>query len=445
MFIKFTKSLKKFEDIAIILATALTGILFLFYFKTKHSMGFINLDELLWMYRSRFFMDNLFAFNFSGLLQAYHPGTMVMWLTGPFMKIIDYDFNSISVFIANLNDSGIGYNVINHENRQLHADYRGISLLFNIPILSLIFIFIFSVYHLLKRLGFDKRAIIFSLLLIVTTPYYIYFTTPADKLVGIFSVLSVLCLLVFTSKKGRRKFFIFSAILCSFAVLSKFSALFLIPFSLFALAFYKLSILKNETALRFHGDIRNIIKVYFTWIAIFSMTTIVFLPTVITNPDSVLSLIAKQSSQRIIIENHGVFLSPNIALTYLSDPFALSFNLFVMIIFVWFTLLIIKRIRNKIKTNKEVLVLAIYFFSFFAFTVLFSKTYSFRYLVPALIVFQIISGIGIYEFANIFIKKNGISDKNSVYLWAGAFILISQGLLIYYLSIEKIENFPYFG
>ena len=433
MFIKHMnglKNLKKFEDIAIIIAITLIGILFLFYFKIKHSMGFMNLDELLWMYRSRFFMDNLFDFNFSGLLQAYHPGTMVMWLAGPFMKIVNYDFNSISNFISNLNASGVGYNVINHKNQLLYADFKGISLLFNIPILSLIFIFIFSTYHLLEKLKFNKWAIIFSLVLIVTTPYYIYFTTPTDKLVGIFSVLSILCLLVFASKKGGKKFFIISAILCSFAVLSKFSALFLIPFSLFALVFYR---------------VKNIIKVYFAWLTIFSVTTIVFLPTIITNPSSVLNLIIKQSSQRVITENYGVLFSPNVAFAYLSDSFVLSFNLFIIIIFIGFLLLIIKRIRDRININKEVLILAIYFFSFFAFVVLFSKTYSFRYLVPALIVFQIISGIGIYEFANIFIKRNNITNKKLIYLWAVVFILISQGLLIYYSEIEKIESLPYFG
>jgi len=458
MFIKYInslKNLKKIEDIAIIIAVTLIGILFLSYFRTKHSMGFMNLDELLWMYRSRFFMDNLFDFNFSGLLQTYHPGTMVMWLAGPFMKIINYDFNSISNFISNLNASGVGYNVINHKNQLLYADYKGISLLFNVPILSLIFIFIFSTYHLLKKLKFNKWAIIFSLLLITTTPYYIYFTTPTDKLVGIFSVLSVLCLLVFASGKGRRKFFIISAVLCSFSVLSKFSALFLIPFSLFVLVSYKTKVLspRNKSILftvyfLLFTILKNTIKtikIYFAWLTIFSVTTIVFLPTIVTNPSSVLDLIIKQSSQRIITENHSVLFSPNVALAYLSDSFALSFNLFIIIIFIGFLLLIIRRLKDRINVNKEVLILAIYFFSFFIFVILFSKTYSFRYLVPALIVFQIISGIGIYEFANIFIKRNNITNKKLVYLWAIVFILISQGLLIYYSEIEKIESLPYFG
>jgi hypothetical protein len=437
------KIIKKLEDIIIITAITLTGILFLFYFKTKHSMGFINLDELLWMYRSRFFMDNLFNLNFSGLLQAYHPGTMVMWLSGPFMKIIDYDFNSISNFINNLNSSGVGYNIINHKNQWLYDDYKELGLLFNIPILSLIFIFIFSVCYLLKKLKFNRWIIIFSLLLITTTPYYIYFTTPTDKFVGIFSVLSILCLLVFASKKGGRKFFILSAILCSFAVLSKFSALFLVPFSLFVLVFYKCC--RDEAVPRLYS-VKNIIKDYLSWLAIFSATTIIFLPTIITDPNSVLNLIIKQSSERSLAQNqgYGIFLNFKVIAAYLSDSFLLSFNLFVIIIFMAFICLLIGKIKNKISINKEITILITYFFTFFIFIVLFSKTYSFRYLVPILIIFQIIAGVGIYEFSNIFIEKNNVKNKNLVYSWIIAFILISQGLLIYYSELEKIEELPLF-
>ncbi len=412
-------------------------------------MTFINLDELLWMFRSRFFMDSILSFDFSNLIQSPHPGIMVMWAAGPFMEILNYDFNSIVSFIKNLNESGVGYNVINERNQELFGNYKEMSFLFNIPILTTIFFFIFSLFYLLRKLAFSRWAVIFSVLLIVTTPYYIYFTTPTDKFVGIFSILSLLSLLVYSSGKGGRKFLVFSAVLGSWAALTKMSALFLIPFGLFVLMFYKLSFAsyfrRDAAILRLYSDIKNIIKDYASWIIVFFSTSVIFLPAIISNPRSVLNLITKESSQRIITENHSVLFGSNVALAYLSDSFVLSFNLFVIIIFVGFLLLIIRRISNKMNVSSEALILAIYFFSFFAFVILFSKTYSFRYIVPVLIAFQIISGIGIYEFANIFIKRNNITDKKLIYLWAVIFILISQGLLIYYSEIKKIENLPYFG
>jgi hypothetical protein len=458
------------KDLLIAFAIVFMGILFLSFFKIKHSMTFMNLDELLWMFRSRFFMDGILSLDFSNLIQSSHPGIMVMWAVGPFMEILNYDFNSIAGFIKDLNESGVGYNVINERNQELFDNYREISFLFNIPILTTIFLFIFSLYYLLRKLAFNRWAVIFSVLLVVTTPYYIYFTTPTDKFVGIFSILSLLSLLVYSSGKGGKKFLVFSAALGSWAALTKMSALFLIPFSLFVLIFYKLNyrwlhcpeglwslfakiLHKGSTVLKGLwsqrkfpvSSFKNIIKDYTAWIIVFFSTSVIFLPTIISNPRSVMNLMTKESSQRIITENHSVFFSFNVAFAYFSDTFALSFNLFVMIIFFGFMLLIIRRISNKMNVNSEVLVLTIYLFSFFAFVVLFSKTYSFRYVVPALIVFQIISGIGIYEFANIFIKRNNITDKKLIYSWAVVFILISQGLLIYYSEIERIESLPYFG
>ncbi|MCK4891384.1 MAG: hypothetical protein KAS78_01825 [Candidatus Pacebacteria bacterium] len=443
------KNKEKLKDVFIAFVIVFIGIIFLSFFKIKHSMTFINLDELLWMFRSRFFMDGILSLDFSKLIQSSHPGVMVMWAVGPFMEILNYDFNSIVNFIKNLKESGVGYNVINARNQELFDNYKEISFLFNIPILTTIFFFIFSLYYLLRKLAFNKWAVIFSVLLVVTTPYYIYFTTPTDKFVGIFSILSLLSLLVYSSGKGGKNFLVFSAVLGSWAALTKMSALFLIPFSLFVLVFYKLNSVsyfcRDEALLRLYGGIKNIIKDYTAWIIVFFSTSVIFLPTIISNPQSVLNLITKESSQRIITENHSALFSSNVALAYLSDSFVLSFNLFLIIIFVGFLLLIIKRISNRINISKEVLVLIIYLFSFFTFVVLFSKTYSFRYLVPLLIVFQIISGVGIYEFANLFIKKNNITDKKLIYFWAVVFILISQGLLIYYSEIEKIKSLPYFG
>jgi hypothetical protein len=447
------------KDFFNILAIVFVGAVFLLFFKIKHSMTFPNLDELLWMYRSRFFMDRVLNLDFADLIQSYHPGIMVMWATGPFMEIINYDFYSIVTYIQNLNHSGIGYNIINDQNQELYYSFRSVSFLFNIPIFTMIFLFIFSLYYLLRKLEISRQAITFSLLLIATTPYYIYFTTPTDKFVGIFSTLGILSLLVYVSGKGAKKFLILAAIFSAWAALTKMSALFLIPFSLFVLAVYGLKSQHRNTALNEseHAIIRlhlaliskfpfkSIIKDFLLWFFVFFLTSVIFFPTILADPRAVINLITGESSARIITENHSLFFAPNVAIAYLSDSFALSFNLFAIIIFFGFLFLLIRNIFKKISVNNEILFLYFYCFTFFAFIVLFSKTYSFRYLVPVLIIFQIISGAGIYEFANIFIKKNKITDNKLIYLWAIIFILVSQGLLIYYSEIARIENLPFFG
>ena len=311
-----------------------------------------------------------------------------------------------------------------------------------------IFLFIFSLYYLLRKLGFNRWAIIFSLLLVVSTPYYIYFTTPTDKLVGIFSTLSILSLLVHTSNKGGKKFLFASAILCSWAVLTKISALFLIPFSLFVLVVYNCCYCRDEAVPRLYSDIKNTIKDYFFWLIIFLATSVIFLPTIATDPRSILKFFTKESSERIIAGNpadYDIFLNFKIIIAYLSDSFLLSFNLFVIAIFIAFVCLIIQKVKSRMKIDKKIVILIIYCLSFFVFVTLFSKTYSFRYLVPSLIIFQIVAGIGIYEFSGILAEKNKTINKNITYSFVAVFILLSQALLIYYSEIEKIEELPYFG
>jgi hypothetical protein len=445
---------EKVKDFFNILAIIFVGVIFLFFFKIKHSMTFPNLDEFLWMYRSRFFMDRVLDLDFANLIQSYHPGIMVMWATGPFMEIINYDFNSIAHFIKNLNNSGVGYNVINNQNQELYNSFKNVSFLFNIPIFTVIFLFIFSLYYLLRKLAFSRWTIIYSLLLIVTTPYYIYFTTPTDKFVGIFSALGILSLLVYVKNISAKKFLFLSAMFSAWAALTKMSALFLIPFSFFVLAAYKLGfayVAAGDMSMRrlrlkkiFKLPFKSILKDFLLWFAVFFLTSVLFFPTILVNPRAVVNLMVGESSTRIITENHSVLFAPNVAFAYLSDSFALSFNLFAIIIFFGFLFFLIKNKFKKISVNNEILLLYVYAFSFFAFIVLFSKTYSFRYLVPVLIIFQIISGMGIYEFANIFIEKNKVTDKKLIYIWATIFILVSQCLLIYYSEIARIENLPYF-
>ena len=184
-------------------------------------------------------------------------------------------------------------------------------------------------------------------------------------------------------------------------------------------------------------------KLWQFYLLIFSVTSIIFLPTAIANPQAVKNIISGETTRRIIAENHNIFYFIDISKAYLSDPFLTSFNLFVISIFIIFLITTAKKIKREI--NNELLVLIIYFFSFFIFTIMFSRIYSFRYLVPILIIFQIIAGMGIYEFSNMFIKKYNITNKKIIYYWIIIFILVSQGLLIYYSKIEKIQELPYFG
>lgn len=456
------KGIEKNKDILIMFGIMLTGVLFLSFFKLKHSMNFINLDELLWMYRSRFFIDRLLDYDFSNLIQSSQPGIMVMWIVGPFMKIINYDFASILDFVKSLGDSGIPYNVINSHDKQLFLNYKEISFIFNIPVLAVIASFFFAVYFLLRRLNFSRWSISFSLLLIATTPYYVYFTTPTDKFVGIFATLSLLSLLVYAERRGGGKYLVFSAVFASWAVLTKLSALFLVPFSLFILLFYKIDF---STCGQFVGAKKEIVNFrkwknnikhiretllnssydYSSWLVVFFASCVIFLPAIITDPLSILNFFLNENSQRSIMGNYDILLNLKIMIAYLLDSSLLSFNVFVLAIFMGFIFLIIKRTKNGMIVDKKNVVMSFYPLFFFLFITFFSRTYSFRYMVPVLLAFQIAAGEGIFQFSNILSEKWKVRNKKEIYLWALMLIFISQALLIYYSELEKIENLPSFN
>lgn len=427
------------KDARALLLVLFAGFLLMSFFKIKHSVNFLNLDEFLWMYRSRFFMDMVAKFDFSGLIQSSQPGIMVMWFSGPFMKMIDYDFNSIVNLIGELNRTG-AYNVINDPSQKYYDGYEGISFMFNIPIVSLMVLFVVFLHYFLRKLSFSRWATVFSLLLIVTTPYYVFFTTPTDKLVGIFSVLSLLSLLVYVGKQGGMKFLLLSGFLGSWAALTKMSALFLVPFSLLLLLAYGLDFSGYKTFFPGRKKIMSIARDFFSWLLVFTATSIIFLPTIIVNPRSVVGLFIKESSNRNLVSGGQPFSFFEVVYRYLSDTFLLSFNLYVVVLFLAFLCLIIQRIKRNIIVQKEVLVLFSFLLLFFIFTVFYSGTYSFRYLVPILVIFQILSGLGIYEFSNIIIERNRVKNKSEIYAWAIVFILVSQALLVHYSEIVPINN-----
>ncbi|MFA6097223.1 MAG: hypothetical protein WC788_06365 [Candidatus Paceibacterota bacterium] len=431
------------KDAACLFFVAAAGFFFMLFFKEKHSISFMNLDEFLWMYRSRFFIDRIMGLDFGNLIQSSQPGIMVMWFAGPFMKLIDFDFTKIQLLIQNLNEAG-GYNVINDTGRNYYVGYEFISFMFNIPVILLMLVFFPASYSLMRRLGIGRRAIFLSLLLIATTPYYVFFTTPTDKLVGIFSTLSILSFLVFLAKKGGKGFIYLSGFVGSWAALTKMSALFLIPFFLFALLVYVFKKSDLADLKVFQKKAGVCAKVFSGWLLAFIVTSIIFLPTIITDPRQVAGLFIRESDSRYLIQNAEAQDPGSLSLfdsvrNYLEDPFLPSFNFFVIMAFLAFLFLIIRRIEYKINVRKEILLLYIFVFSFLIFSATFSRTYSFRYIMPALVVFQIISGWAVYEFFEIFRRKNSVYSRNEIFAWAVVVILISQALLIHYSEIAPIE------
>lgn len=429
------------KDSHLVCSILAVGLLFMLFFKMKHAIAFMNLDEFLWMYRSRFFIDRIISLDFGNLIQSAQPGIMVMWLSGPFMKLIDYDFGKIQAFIESLQRAG-AYNVINDLRANYYAGYEYISLLFNIPIILTMIAFVVSAYAFMLKAGFSKRAAFFSLALIATTPYYVFFTTPTDKLVGMFSILSILALLAFEKRKDKKGFLVLSGLLASWAAITKMSALFLIPFTAAVIFAAKTAKKESRGSETMSSGIKKHIREFVLWIGSFFASSVIFFPTILADPAKVLELFTRESVSRFSAEKTAVIDEMSFLQAfegYLMDSSLLTFNIFIILVFIIFLFLIVWKIEYRINMRKEILILYVFTFSFLVFVSLFSRTYSFRYLVPSLLTFQIIAGVGICELSEMLAGKTRVYSKNEIYAWAAAFIFISQALLIYYSEIVPIS------
>lgn len=432
------KHLKANKDAVCIFSIIMCGFFFMLFFKMRNSFSFLNLDEFLWMYRSRIFMDRIMEMDLGHLIQSAQPGIMVMWLAGPFMKLVDFDFSKIADLIKTLNDTG-GYNVINDPTRNYYSGYELLSFLFNVPMVLSMLGFVVLMNYFLRRVGFEKRSAFLSILLIVTTPYYVFFTTPADKLVGIFSVLSLLSLLVYAKESGRRKYLIFSALAASWAALTKLSALFMAPFTFFVLFAYGMDRKKISDLKALKRRAYNVSRDFLLWLSVFMVSNVIFLPTIIVNPAAVHKLFFGEKSFGGFLQNNEDLSFFETIAKYFNDPFLLSFNLFVMVVFAAFFSLIVRGFGYKIDIRKDILFMCFFMITFFFFTAAFSKAYSFRYLVPALILLQVIAGAGFNEFSKILSRRSRIYSLNETFAWAVVFILLSQALLIHYSDIVPIN------
>ncbi len=457
------KPIKQFfhSELPIALLIILLGALLSCLFKTVHQITFINPDELLWMLRSNFFIEHFLNGNFSEFIQSSQPGIMVMWLAGPIMYLSCFDFSLISNLLSDLKQAGIPYNVINSNNPIYYQPYQKLSFLFNLPLLSILFIFTLCFYASLRKLRFSKIKSLTALSFLVSSPFYfLFFTTPTDKLVTVFMTLSLFSLLIYTNNKKSKKFLVASAVLAAWAVLSKLSALFLLPFSLLVLFIYG------------HKNIKEVIKNYSLWLIIFLITAAIFLPTLIANPETVINLLTDNGQNRLIANPSGTggfsfFLFFIIALTYLSDSSLISIGPLALIcLAVFFILALAKpslratdrkrsnlvaiiqkiKLRNHFtihRNSKNIFILILCLFLFFIFITIFSKTYSFRYLAPLFPIIYLLAGIGLVNLIDLLIKKYQI-PKKLAYFEMIVLIFLSQLLFIFTSQIEKIETLPDF-
>jgi len=426
----FKSNYKKLEEFICVLLIIFSGFVMVAIFKINNFWTFASLDEMLWHMRSRIFWDKMLEFDFSGLIQSAQPGITVYWFTGFMMKFINFDFNDVLVRIANKEAEGLDFNAVTNANDMaIYQAYENISFAFNVPLFLLLAAFFISFYYLLKKLGFNRIVASFSLLFLTTSIYLHYWVTPSDKMLNIFMTLSFLAILVHLAKNTDKKYLIMSAIFGAWAVLSKLSALFILPFYFLIFIYYKWPLDKEK--------IKLIIKNYFIWILVFVFVSIIFLPSIITDPGEVYNLVfnsnavfeqnysAKSYASRVVFDYARLFSFAVVG--YMTQVSVLS------LIFYFFL-----KSRKKYKNvfngfpKKHINAVGAYIILFIVMVTLVSGNHDTRFMSPAFVMLNVFSAMGVFGVVEVLAKKSGVENKFKTIFYAAIFLLaiLSQALFI---------------
>ncbi len=181
-------------------------------------------DNYSWLYRGQKFVSVLDERDFAGTFIKYHPGVTVMWLSGLGIKV----FRTVYGLLNG------NYNVCQFGQYPCEA----FSWLYFSAKMPLVAVFtgcvVFSFFLLTKLL--NRELAFLSMLIFSLEPFVIGHSRELhlDALLTIFSWLAVLNLLVFIREEKRDwKFYLWlvvSAVFAGFALLTKVTALFLVPY-----------------------------------------------------------------------------------------------------------------------------------------------------------------------------------------------------------------------
>ncbi len=409
-----------------------SGFVTVAIFKINNFWTFASLDEMLWHQRSGIFWDKILELDFSGLIQSAQPGITVYWFTGFMMKLINFDFSDVSRRIAEADANGLDFNAVTNANDMaIYQAYENISFAFNVPLFLLLAAFFISFYYLLKKLGFNRVIASFSLLFMTTSIYLHYWVTPSDKMLNVFMTLSFLTILIHLTRKTDKKYLIASAVFGAWAVLSKLSALFILPFYFLIFIYYKWPLDKEK--------IKLIIKNYFLWIAIFVFISIIFLPSIITNPGEVYNLVfnsnyvfeqsysAGSYASRVVFDYARLFSFAVVGYMTQISALSLIFYLFLKSK---------KKYKNVFSgfSQKHTRAIGAYIILFVIMVTLVSNNHDTRFMSPAFVMLNVFSAMGVFGAVEVMAKKSGVGDKFKTIFYFAIFLLAVLSQMIFIIS-----------
>ena len=223
---------------------------------------------------------------------------------------------------------------------------------------------------------------------------------------------------------SKRKFLILSAVFGAWAVLSKISAMFILPFYFLTFIFYAWPLDKQKIKSR-AGD-------YLIWIAVFVFVCIIFLPSIIVNPSEVYNLFFDSSKDSIVNQNY----SGREYVSGLSDYFTLLVNVTFMSPAVFYFLLVFLFLKFKKKyrylfsslPQKHLKTITVFILLFILMVTVLCSNHDTRFMSPAFMLVNIFSAIGVYALIEILREK--FKFPKTIYLVAMLVLFLSQLMMI---------------
>ena len=194
-------------------------VLILFVLSRVPQLGYdiFNTDTWKWKARIYDFGSGIFGLDFALTIQKYHPGVTLMWL------------GTIGVKVYNAyNDVFLGHPPIN-DNINTVFELHFVQKLILVTAIGLT---ISSVFYVLRKL-FGLQYSILTVMLISLEPFYLALTRVLhlEGLMSTFMIASFLWLYYYLFDTHHKSRLYVSAFFSSLAILTKSSALFMLPFT----------------------------------------------------------------------------------------------------------------------------------------------------------------------------------------------------------------------
>ena len=265
----------------------LAAVFFIFLFSRLPFLGFDTFNTDVWKWKARIydFGTGVFTLNFEKTIQKYHPGVTLMWLGSGAVKVYNLYYETIRKVLPPDNDV------------QTIFELNFVQKFFIVAFLGLV---LASIYYVLGNM-FGRRYAVIVFALIAFDPFY----TALSREIHLEGLLSTLMLGSFlwfyyyleNTKDSSR--FIISGIFGALAVLTKTTALFIVPFS-FILA-YLFYYIHNK---KVHDSLKLALTPYYKWLMVFTVCFILFWPAMWVMPEQALQSLVKGVFDVGIEEGH---------------------------------------------------------------------------------------------------------------------------------------------